>query len=134
MVFRPKILIAGGSAYPREWDYKQMRDIADECGAFLMTDMAHTSGLIAAQVVDDPFQYSHIVTTTTHKSLRGPRAGVIFFSKDSQFGFEEKINNAVFPALQGGPHENAIAGIATQLKQVFVCCCCFVGIFLHCKA
>jgi glycine hydroxymethyltransferase len=118
MVFRPKILIAGGSAYPREWDYKQMREIADACGAYLMTDMAHISGLVAAQVVDSPFAYSHIVTTTTHKSLRGPRSGVIFYSKDAKLGFETKINNAVFPALQGGPHENTIAGIATQLKQV----------------
>lgn len=117
LVFRPKILIAGGSAYPREWDYKQMREIADEAGAFLMTDMAHISGLVAAQVVGDPFLYSHIVTTTTHKTLRGPRAGVIFFRKDAN-GFENKINLAVFPALQGGPHENTIAGIATQLRQV----------------
>jgi glycine hydroxymethyltransferase len=116
--FRPKMIICGGSAYPREWDYKQFREIADECGALLMTDMAHISGLVAAQVVDSPFQYSHIVTTTTHKSLRGPRSGVIFYSKEAKHGFETKINNAVFPSLQGGPHENTIAGIATQLKQV----------------
>lgn len=115
-LFQPKILIAGASAYPREWDYKRLREIADSCGAYLMMDMAHISGLVAAGVVDNPFQYAHIVTTTTHKSLRGPRAGLIFFRKDKELGFEDKINFAVFPSLQGGPHNNTIAAVAVQLK------------------
>jgi len=117
-LFRPKIIIAGGSAYPREWDYARFRKIADSVKAYLMMDMAHTSGLVAAQVVKNPFEYCHIVTTTTHKSLRGPRAGVIFYRKDEEYGFAEKINFAVFPSLQGGPHEHQIAAIATQLKEV----------------
>jgi glycine hydroxymethyltransferase len=117
LVFNPKIIVCGGSAYPREWDYKELRSIADACGALLMTDMAHISGLVAAQVVDDPFAFSDIVTTTTHKTLRGPRAGMIFFRRDDR-KFESKINQAVFPSLQGGPHNNAIAGVATQLLQV----------------
>jgi glycine hydroxymethyltransferase len=117
-VYRPNIIVCGASAYPREWDYKRLREIADSCKALLMSDMAHISGLVAAQVVDDPFKYSHIVTTTTHKSLRGPRAGMIFFSKDKELGLENKINFAVFPSLQGGPHNNTIAAIAVQLKEV----------------
>uniref|UniRef100_A0A7S2SKX4 Serine hydroxymethyltransferase n=1 Tax=Mucochytrium quahogii TaxID=96639 RepID=A0A7S2SKX4_9STRA len=116
-VFKPRMLIAGGSAYPREWDYAQFRKIADENGSFLMTDMAHISGLVATGQVDSPFEHCDIVTTTTHKSLRGPRAGMIFYRKDAR-DFENKINWAVFPALQGGPHEHQIAGIATQLKEV----------------
>jgi len=118
LVFCPKIIVCGGSAYPREWNYARLREIADECKCLLMTDMAHISGLVAAEVVDSPFVHSHIVTTTTHKSLRGPRAGMIFFRAEKEFGFRAKINQAVFPSLQGGPHNNAIAGIATQLKQV----------------
>eukprot|EP00808_Paulinella_micropora_P021819 g12005.t1 len=118
MVFRPKVLIAGGSAYPREWNYKRMREIADAAGAYLMTDMAHISGLVAAGVVDSPFKYSHIVTTTTHKSLRGPRSGMIFFRKDAQYNFEDRINFAVFPSCQGGPHNNIIGGVAVQLLEV----------------
>ena len=116
-VFKPALIIAGGSAYPRDWDYARYRKIADDNGALLMMDMAHISGLVASQCAADPFELCDIVTTTTHKSLRGPRAGMIFFRKDAR-GFEAKINNAVFPALQGGPHEHQIAGIATQLKEV----------------
>jgi len=118
LLFRPKLLICGASAYPREWDYPRLRQIADDVGALLMMDMAHTAGLIAAKVVESPFPYAHIVTTTTHKSLRGPRAGMIFFRKTPELKLEEKINFAVFPSVQGGPHNNAIAGIAIQLKEV----------------
>ena len=116
-VFKPALIIAGGSAYPRDWDYARFRKIADENGALLMMDMAHISGLVAAGVNADPFAFCDIVTTTTHKSMRGPRSGMIFFKKDAR-GFEAKINNAVFPALQGGPHEHQIAAVATQLKEV----------------
>jgi glycine hydroxymethyltransferase len=116
-LFKPAMIIAGGSAYPRDYDYKRFREIADANGALLMMDMAHTSGLIATGLLASPFEYADVVTTTTHKSLRGPRAGMIFFRKDDR-GFEGKINQAVFPALQGGPHEHQIAGVATQLKEV----------------
>ncbi len=116
-IFKPSLIICGGSAYPREWDYARFRKIADDNGALLMMDMAHISGLVATQEAADPFAYCDLVTTTTHKSLRGPRAGMIFFKKDAR-DFERKINQAVFPALQGGPHEHQIAGIATQLKEV----------------
>jgi glycine hydroxymethyltransferase len=116
-LFKPALIIAGGSAYPRDYNYAKFREIATANGSLLMMDMAHTSGLIAAGEVESPFSYCDIVTTTTHKSLRGPRAGVIFFRKDER-GFEGKINQAVFPALQGGPHEHQIAAIATQLKEV----------------
>ena len=113
-VFRPKMIIAGGSAYPREWDYARMRRIADDVGAFLMVDMAHYAGLVAGQALDSPFTHAHVVTTTTHKSLRGPRAGLIFFRRE----FEERINFAVFPSIQGGPHNNTIAAVAVQMKEV----------------
>ncbi|KAL8061164.1 hypothetical protein ABFX02_02G069600 [Erythranthe guttata] len=132
--FRPKILICGGSSYPREWDYARFRQIADKCGAVLLCDMAQTSGLIAAKECASPFDYCDIVTSTTHKSLRGPRGGIIFFRKgqkpkkrgmlltqgdaSDRYDFEEKINFAVFPALQGGPHNNHIAALAIALKQV----------------
>ncbi|CAM9508027.1 unnamed protein product [Phaeothamnion confervicola] len=116
-LFKPAMIVCGGSAYPRDWDYAEFRKIADENGALLMCDMAHISGLVATKEAADPFDFCDVVTTTTHKSLRGPRAGMIFFRKDER-GFETKINNAVFPALQGGPHEHQIAGIATQLKEV----------------
>lgn len=116
-LFKPKMIICGGSAYPREWDYKRLRNICDQNGSMLLCDMAHVSGLIAAQIMDSPFEFCDVVTTTTHKSLRGPRAGMIFFKRDER-DFEDKINMAVFPALQGGPHEHQIAGIATQLKEV----------------
>ncbi|CAK9143972.1 unnamed protein product [Ilex paraguariensis] len=117
-LFRPKLIIAGASAYPRDFDYPRMRKIADAVGAFLMMDMAHISGLVAASVVADPFEYCDIVTTTTHKSLRGPRGGMIFFKNDPVLGvdLESAINNAVFPGLQGGPHNHTIGGLAVCLK------------------
>ncbi|KAG2249882.1 hypothetical protein Bca52824_089510 [Brassica carinata] len=118
-LFRPKLIIAGASAYSRDFDYPRMRKIADSVGAFLMMDMAHISGLVAASVVADPFEYCDIVTTTTHKSLRGPRGGMIFFKKDPVNGveLETAINNAVFPGLQGGPHNHTIGGLAVCLKH-----------------
>merc|ERR1719424_128523 len=115
-VFKPALIVCGGSAYPRDWDYAKFREIADANGSLLMMDMAHISGLIATEEAADPFKYCDIVTTTTHKMLRGPRSGIIFFRKDAR-GFEDKINNAVFPALQGGPHEHQIAGVAVQLRE-----------------
>lgn len=117
-VYRPKILVCGGSAYPRDWDYARLRQIADEVGALLMCDMAHYSGLVAAGCVRSPFDYCHVVTTTTHKSMRGPRAGMIFFRRDKELNLEDRINFAVFPSLQGGPHNNVIAAIAVQLREV----------------
>uniref|UniRef100_A0A7S0LBW2 Serine hydroxymethyltransferase n=1 Tax=Coccolithus braarudii TaxID=221442 RepID=A0A7S0LBW2_9EUKA len=126
MVFRPKMIIAGASAYPRDWDYARMRKICDATGAYLMADIAHISGLVATGEAASPFEYCDIVTTTTHKSLRGPRAGMIFFRRGPKsedagapcYEYEEAINFAVFPALQGGPHNHQIAGLATQLKEV----------------
>jgi glycine/serine hydroxymethyltransferase len=93
--------------------------ICDDCGAYLMSDMAHISGLVAAGVVDSPFEHSDVVTTTTHKSLRGPRGGMIFFRKGEKFGntLQDAINSAVFPGLQGGPHNNNIGALAIALKQ-----------------
>lgn len=116
-LFKPALIIAGGSAYPRDWDYARYRKIADENGSLLMMDMAHISGLVATGEAASPFEYADVVTTTTHKSLRGPRAGLIFFRKDAR-NFESKIAAAVFPGLQGGPHVHQIAGVATQLKEV----------------
>ncbi|KAG6531558.1 serine hydroxymethyltransferase 3, chloroplastic-like [Zingiber officinale] len=118
-LFRPKIIIAGASAYSRDFDYPRMRKTADAVGAFLMMDMAHISGLVAAQVVADPFEYCDIVTTTTHKSLRGPRGGMIFYKKEPVLNvdLESSINNAVFPGLQGGPHNHTIAALAACLKH-----------------
>ena len=116
-IYKPDLIVAGFSAYPRDVDYPRFRKIADSCGALLMMDMAHISGLVATGEAANPFDYCDIVTTTTHKSLRGPRAGMIFFRKDER-GFEQKINDAVFPGLQGGPHDHQIAAIATQLKEV----------------
>eukprot|EP01138_Halocafeteria_seosinensis_P013787 gb/GECG01014079.1/.p1 GENE.gb/GECG01014079.1/~~gb/GECG01014079.1/.p1 ORF type:complete len:478 (+),score=71.48 gb/GECG01014079.1/:1-1434(+) len=116
-VFLPKMIICGGSAYPREWDYARFRQIADKVGAYLMCDMAHYSGLVATKLLNSPFEYCDVVTTTTHKTLRGPRSGMIFFRRDER-NFENKINMAVFPGLQGGPHEHQIAAVATQLKEV----------------
>lgn len=113
-VFRPKLIICGGSAYPREWDYAKFRDVADDVNAILMCDMAHISGLVAGKQAVSPFSYVDVVTTTTHKSLRGPRSGIIFFRKE----YGKKINSAVFPGLQGGPHNHQIAALAVALKQV----------------
>lgn len=112
-MFLPKLLIAGGSAYPREWDYQRMREIADSVGALLMVDMAHISGLVAGGVAESPFEYADIVTTTTHKSLRGPRSGMIFAKKEHM----DAINSAVFPMLQGGPHNHQIGALAVALKE-----------------
>ncbi|KAB7506743.1 Serine hydroxymethyltransferase, cytosolic [Armadillidium nasatum] len=126
-LFKPKVIIAGISCYPRNLDYARFREICNECGALLMADMAHVSGLVAAKLVPSPFPYCDIVTTTTHKTLRGPRSGMIFFRKGESgkdkngspvyYNFEDKINQAVFPGLQGGPHNHQIAGVAVALKQ-----------------
>ena len=112
-MFMPKLLIAGGSAYTREWDYARMRQIADSIGAQLMVDMAHISGLVAGKVVANPFEYADVVTSTTHKTLRGPRSGMIFGKTDMM----DRINQAVFPMLQGGPHNHQIAALAVALKE-----------------
>jgi glycine hydroxymethyltransferase len=126
-LFRPKMIIAGTSCYSRALDYKRFREICDDVGAVLLADMAHISGLVAAKVVDSPFDYADIVTTTTHKSLRGPRAALIFYrtglkkvdksGKEIFYDFEKKINEAVFPGLNGGPHNNAIGAVAVALKD-----------------
>lgn len=112
--FKPKMLIVGASAYPADYDYKRMREIADSVGAFLMADIAHTSGLVASKLLNQPFEYCDVVTSTTHKSLRGPRSGIIMCKKQ----YIDAINFAVFPTLQGGPHNTAIAALAVQLKEV----------------
>jgi glycine hydroxymethyltransferase len=124
---RPKILIAGTSAYSRLIDYARMRQIADKCGAVLLADMAHISGLVVAGTIASPFEYADVVTTTTHKSLRGPRGAMIFFRKGQKgtakngdpimYDFEEKINASVFPGLQGGPHNQSITALAVALSQ-----------------
>lgn len=122
-LFRPKLIIAGASAYPREWNYERMRKVADKHSAYLMCDIAHISGLVLAGEAANPFTYADVVTTTTHKTLRGPRAGLIFFRKTKTLpdgevvNLEQNINNAVFPALQGGPHENKIAAVAVALRE-----------------
>ncbi|KAK6454349.1 serine hydroxymethyltransferase mitochondrial precursor [Scheffersomyces xylosifermentans] len=127
LLFRPKVIVAGASAYSRVIDYKRMKQIADKVGAYLLSDMAHTSGLVSAGVTDSPFPYSDIVTTTTHKSLRGPRGAMIFFRKGIRkvtkkgkqipYDLERKINFSVFPAHQGGPHNHTISALAVALKQ-----------------
>ncbi|ORX72442.1 glycine hydroxymethyltransferase [Linderina pennispora] len=121
LLFRPQLLICGASAYPRDFDYPRLRKIADNHSAYLLCDMAHISGLVAAGEQESPFKYCDIVTTTTHKTLRGPRAGLIFFRKhegeDRKTSLEARVNQAVFPSCQGGPHNNTIAGIAVALKQ-----------------
>lgn len=123
--FAPRCIIAGGSAYPREWDYARFREVANAVGAYLLVDMAHISGLVATGQAKTPFEYADVVTTTTQKSLRGPRAGVIFFRKTPTAkvanpvdSMEAAINGSVFPALQGGPHNHQIAALATQLREV----------------
>merc|ERR1719239_1134098 len=117
-LFKPKMIIAGISCYSRNLDYKRFKTIADKNGSWLMADMAHVAGLVAAGVVPSPFEYCDIVTSTVHKTLRGPRAGIIFFRKNNKgVDVETKINLAVFPGLQGGPHNHAIAGIAVAMKQ-----------------
>lgn len=127
ILFKPRVIIAGVSCYSRCLDYKRFRAIADSVGAYLVADMAHISGLVAAGIIGSPFEYCDVVTTTTHKTLRGPRAGVIFFRKGLKttkangekvmYDLESRINQAVFPGLQGGPHNHAIAGIATAMLQ-----------------
>jgi glycine hydroxymethyltransferase len=126
-LFRPKIIIAGVSCYSRNLDYARFRQIADDVDAYLMADMAHISGLVAAGVTPSPFEYCDIVTTTTHKTLRGPRSGIIFYRKGVRrtgpkgesimYDLERKINEAVFPGLQGGPHDNVIAAVGVALKE-----------------
>ncbi|XP_035896178.1 serine hydroxymethyltransferase, cytosolic isoform X2 [Anopheles stephensi] len=126
-LFKPKVIIAGISCYSRCLDYKRFREIANQNGAYLFADMAHISGLVAAGVIPSPFEYADVVSTTTHKTLRGPRAGVIFFRKGVRsvkangekvmYDLESRVNQAVFPGLQGGPHNHAIAGIATCMMQ-----------------
>ena len=111
--FRPKLLICGASAYSRKIDFERFRKIADSVGAILMCDMAHIAGLVAAGEHPSPFAHVDVVTTTTHKTLRGPRGALIFFKKSSNL--EKKINLALFPGLQGGPHQHTIAGIAVAL-------------------
>lgn len=116
--FKPNVLIVGASAYPRDFDYKKFREVADSVGAYLLADISHISGLIAAQEQNNPFEYADVVTSTTHKSLRGPRSGMIFYNKKRDPTLEERINFAVFPMLQGGPHNHQIGALATQLKEV----------------
>jgi len=112
--FQPKLIIAGHSAYPRDLDYKKFREMADTVGAYLLVDMAHYSGLVSAKLHNNPFEFADVVTTTTHKTMRGPRAGMIFY----KIQYKSKIDFSVFPSQQGGPHNNTIAGIATQLKEL----------------
>jgi glycine hydroxymethyltransferase len=112
--FKPKLIIVGASAYPRDYDYERFRKIADINKSYLMADIAHTSGLISSGMLKSPFEYCDVVTTTTHKTLRGPRGALIFYKKE----FKDLIDFAVFPSSQGGPHNNTIAAITTALKQV----------------
>jgi len=119
LVFRPAMIIAGFSAYPRVLDFAKFREIADEVGALLMADVAHISGLVATKQHPSPFEHCDIVTTTTHKSLRGPRSGMIFYKyQDKIPDVKERIDMAVFPALQGGPHNHQIGALAAQLLEV----------------
>merc|ERR1712176_1359380 len=119
LVFRPAMILCGASAYPRVVDFAKFREIADEVGAYLMADIAHISGLVATKQHPSPFEDCDVVTTTTHKSLRGPRAGMIFFRySDKVPDIKDRIDMAVFPALQGGPHNHQIGGLAVQLLEV----------------
>lgn len=113
---KPKMIIAGFTAYPRQIDWKKFREIADAAGAYLMVDMSHIAGLVAGGEYPSPFPYADIVTTTTHKTLRGPRGALIFARKDER-ELNKKIDKAVFPGLQGGPHMNQTAAIAVALKE-----------------
>lgn len=127
--YRPKMIIGGGSAYSREWDYARMREIADKVGAIFMVDMAHPAGLIAAGLLENPVKYAHIVTSTTHKTLRGPRGGIILMGKDfdNPWGLKtpkgevkkmsQLLNSAVFPGIQGGPLEHVIAAKAVAFGE-----------------
>merc|ERR1719373_1031333 len=119
LVFRPKMILCGASAYPRVVDFAKFKEIADEVGAYLMADIAHISGLVATGLHASPFEHCDVVTTTTHKSLRGPRAGMIFFKYGDRLpDIKERIDMAVFPGLQGGPHNHQIGALAAQLKEV----------------
>ena len=127
--FKPKLIVGGASAYSREWDYSRMREIADKVGALLMVDMAHTAGLIAAGLLSNPVKYAHIVTSTTHKTLRGPRGGIILMGKDfdNPWGLttpkgavkkmSQILNATVFPGVQGGPLEHCIAAKAVSFYE-----------------
>ncbi|KAH8821085.1 serine hydroxymethyltransferase-domain-containing protein [Xylogone sp. PMI_703] len=128
VLYRPKLIVAGTSAYSRLIDYKRMREICDKVGAYLLADMAHISGLVAAKVIPSPFDYADVVTTTTHKSLRGPRGAMIFFRRgvrrvnpktkeEEMWNIEDAINSSVFPGHQGGPHNHTITALAVALKQ-----------------
>lgn len=128
LMYRPKVIVAGTSAYCRLIDYGRFRKIADLVGAYLVVDMAHIAGLIAGGVIPSPFEHADIVTTTTHKSLRGPRGALIFFRKgvrktdaktgaETLYDLESPINFSVFPAHQGGPHNHTITAVAVALKQ-----------------
>ncbi len=112
---RPKLILAGASAYPRAIDFKRFREIADEVGAILMVDMAHIAGLVAGGVHESPIPYAHVVTSTTHKTLRGPRGGIILSSEE--FATEHKLNKALFPGIQGGPLMHVIAAKAVCFKE-----------------
>ncbi|XP_023001924.1 serine hydroxymethyltransferase 2, mitochondrial-like isoform X4 [Cucurbita maxima] len=126
-LFRPKLIVAGATAYSRLYDYARIRKICDKHKAIMLADMAHLAGLVAADVIPSPFEYADIVTTTTNKSLRGPRGALIFFRKGVKeinkkgeevlYDYEDKINSAVFPGFQGSPHNHKIAGLAIALKQ-----------------
>ena len=116
MECKPKMIIAGASAYARTIDFKKFREIADACGALLMVDMAHIAGLVAAGLHPSPIPYAHIVTTTTHKTLRGPRGGMIL-CKDKEIADKYKLNKAIFPGIQGGPLMHVIAAKAVCFKE-----------------
>ncbi len=126
-LYRPKIIVAGTSAYSRLIEYERMKQLADDIGAYLLSDMAHISGLVAAGVIPSPFPHSDIVTTTTHKSLRGPRGAMIFYRKgvrrvdkkgnEEKYDLEGPINASVFPGHQGGPHNHTITALAVALQQ-----------------
>merc|ERR1712003_456330 len=119
LLFRPSMILCGASAYPRVVDFGKFKEIADEVGALLMADIAHISGLVATGQHPSPFAHCDVVTTTTHKSLRGPRAGMIFFKYSDKIpDIKERIDMAVFPGLQGGPHNHQIGGLAAQLLEV----------------
>lgn len=129
LAYRPKIIVAGASAYSRLFDYKRIRAICDKVNAYLLADIAHVSGMMAAKVIPGPFEYADIVTTTSHKSLRGPRGALILFRRgvrrknpktgeEEMYNLEGPINASVFPGHQGGPHNHTIAALAVALKQV----------------
>merc|ERR1712190_338525 len=119
LLFRPALIVCGTSAYPRTVDFAKFREIADEVGALLMADIAHISGLVATGLHPAPFEHCDVVTTTTHKSLRGPRSGMIFFKYNEHIpDIKARIDEAVFPGLQGGPHNHQIGALAAQLLEV----------------